>query len=46
MHVEQRHVTTVNLNTGNNSNLVVFGGLWAQNQDTWTQIDDVSLMPG
>jgi S-formylglutathione hydrolase FrmB len=37
---------TVSLNTGNNSSVVVFGGLWPQNGDTWMQLDDVSLMPG
>jgi hypothetical protein len=36
---------TVNLNTGNNSSVVVYGGLWAQNQDTWLQMDDVFLTP-
>lgn len=35
---------TVTLNTGSNSTVVVYGGLWAQG-DTWAQIDDVSLMP-
>jgi S-formylglutathione hydrolase FrmB len=37
---------TVSLNTGNNTSVVVYGGLWAQNQGTWMQIDDVSLTPG
>jgi hypothetical protein len=37
---------TVTLNSGNNSSVVVYGGLWAQNGDTWAQLDDVSLMPG
>jgi S-formylglutathione hydrolase FrmB len=35
---------TVTLNTGSNSTVVVYGGLWAQG-DTWMQLDDVSLMP-
>ncbi|MBN9621090.1 MAG: DUF4185 domain-containing protein, partial [Actinobacteria bacterium] len=38
---------TVHLNTGNNSDVEVYGGLWAlNNQDTWAQFDDVSLIPG
>lgn len=37
---------TVHLNTGNNSYVEVYGGLWALNQDTWAQVDDVSLIPG
>ena len=37
---------TVNINTGNNTSVVVYGGLWPPNfQDTWMQIDDVSLIP-
>jgi S-formylglutathione hydrolase FrmB len=37
---------TVHINTGNNSSVVVYGGLWPPNfQDTWMQIDDVSLIP-
>lgn len=37
---------TVNLNTGNNTSVVVFAGLWPPNfQDTWMQVDDVSLIP-
>jgi hypothetical protein len=37
---------TVNLNTGNNTSVVVYAGLWPPNfQDTWMQIDDVSLIP-
>jgi hypothetical protein len=37
---------TVNINTGNNASVVVYGGLWPPNfQDTWMQIDDVSLIP-
>jgi hypothetical protein len=36
----------VSINTGNNSSVVVYGGLWPPNfQDTWMQIDDVSLIP-
>jgi hypothetical protein len=36
----------VNLNTRNNTSAVVFGGVWPPNfQDTWMQIDDVSLIP-
>ncbi|MCB1261403.1 MAG: hypothetical protein KDB33_13610 [Acidimicrobiales bacterium] len=34
---------SVTVNTGANSSLVVFGGLWA-NGDTWLQIDDVSVV--
>jgi hypothetical protein len=38
---------TVHLNTGNNTVVSVYGGLWAlNNQDTWAQLDDVSLTPG
>ena len=36
---------TVNLDSGNNRVVVVYGGLWAQNQDTWMQMDDVFLTP-
>lgn len=36
---------TVGLDSGNNTSLVVYGGLWAQNQDTTVQIDDVFLAP-
>jgi hypothetical protein len=37
---------TVNINTGSNTSVVVYGGLWPPNfQDTWMQIDDVSLIP-
>jgi S-formylglutathione hydrolase FrmB len=37
---------TVNINSGNNTSVVVFGGLWPPNfADTWMQIDDVSLIP-
>jgi S-formylglutathione hydrolase FrmB len=35
----------VPVNSGNNASLVVYGGLWAQNQDTSMQIDDVFLAP-
>ena len=34
---------TVTVNSGPNTNLVVFGGLWA-NGDTWLQLDDVSVV--
>jgi S-formylglutathione hydrolase FrmB len=35
---------TVHLNTGANTAVVVYGGLWPpNNQDTWAQFDDVSL---
>ncbi|MFZ5756036.1 MAG: alpha/beta hydrolase [Pseudomonadota bacterium] len=37
---------TVNVNTGNNTQLVVFGGVWTDHGDIWLQIDDVSLTPG
>jgi S-formylglutathione hydrolase FrmB len=37
---------TVNLNTGSNTSVVVYGGLWPPNfEDTWMQIDNVSLIP-
>ena len=32
---------TVNVNTGPNTSLVMYGGLWA-NGDTWFQVDDVT----
>ena len=32
------------VNTGSNSTLVVFAGLWA-NGDTWAQVDDVTVAP-
>jgi hypothetical protein len=35
---------TATVNSGNNSSLVVFAGLWA-NGDTWAQVDDVSVIP-
>jgi hypothetical protein len=31
------------VNSGANTSLTVFGGLWA-NGDTWAQIDDVSVV--
>jgi len=34
---------TVHLNTGNNTTVQVYGGLWAVNGDTWAQVDDLSL---
>ncbi len=38
---------TVHLNTGNHTIVQVYGGLWPpNNQDTWAQIDDVSLTAG
>jgi S-formylglutathione hydrolase FrmB len=37
---------TVQFNSGSNTSVVVYGGLWPPNfQDTWMQIDDVSLIP-
>jgi S-formylglutathione hydrolase FrmB len=33
---------TLDVNSGNNTQLQVYGGLWA-NGDTWAQIDDVSV---
>lgn len=36
---------SVTINTGNNTSLVVYGGLWAVG-DTWLQIDNVALVPG
>ena len=38
---------TVHLNTGGNTSVVVYGGLWPpNNQDTWAQFDDFSLTAG
>ncbi len=34
---------TVDVNSGSNSSLVAFGGLWA-NGDTWMHLDDVSVV--
>ena len=34
---------TVNISTGGNTSVVVYGGLWA-NGDTWLQIDDVAAV--
>ena len=34
---------TVNVSTGSNTSVVLFGGLWA-NGDTWMQIDDVAAV--
>jgi hypothetical protein len=35
------------MKTGINTSVVVYGRLWAlNNQDTWAQLDDVSLIPG
>ncbi|HVX18125.1 MAG TPA: alpha/beta hydrolase-fold protein [Acidimicrobiales bacterium] len=34
---------TVNVNTGANTSVVLYGGLWA-NGDTWLQIDDVAAV--
>ena len=36
---------TVHLNTGGNTTVQVYGGLWP-NGDTWAQLDDVSLTAG
>jgi S-formylglutathione hydrolase FrmB len=37
---------TVNFNSGSRTSVVVYGGLWPPDlQDTWMQIDDVSLIP-
>lgn len=36
---------TVNVNSGSNSALTVFGGMWAVSGDTWVQVDDVSVAP-
>jgi S-formylglutathione hydrolase FrmB len=33
---------SITVNTGSNTSVVVYGGLWAVNGDTWLQIDDVS----
>jgi len=33
---------SVQVSTGSNTTLVVFGGLWA-NGDTWLQVDDVAV---
>lgn len=38
---------TVHLNTGSNTSVQVYGGLWPpSNQDTWAQFDDFSLTAG
>ncbi|MFP2930525.1 DUF4185 domain-containing protein [Pyxidicoccus sp. 3LG] len=37
---------TVNFNSGPNSIVEVYGGLWAHDGDTWIQLDDVSLVRG
>jgi S-formylglutathione hydrolase FrmB len=38
---------TVHLNTGSNTSVQVYGGLWPpNNQDTWAQFDDISLAAG
>jgi len=37
---------SITLNTGNNTSVVVFGGVWTNHGDIWMQIDDVSLVPG
>lgn len=37
---------SVNVNTGNNTQLVVYGGVWTDHGDIWMQIDDVALTPG
>ncbi|ATB33920.1 DUF4185 domain-containing protein [Melittangium boletus] len=37
---------TVTFNSGPNSILEVYGGIWAKNGDTWMQLDDVSLTRG
>jgi hypothetical protein len=34
---------SVNVSTGANTSLVLFGGLWA-NGDTWMQIDDIAAV--
>ena len=34
---------TATLNSGSNTSLVVYAGLWANGGDTWAQIDDFSL---
>jgi hypothetical protein len=33
---------TVSVNSGAQTSVVVYGGLWANNGDTWLQVDDVS----
>lgn len=35
---------TASVNTGSNTSLVLYAGLWA-NGDTWAQVDDVTVMP-
>jgi len=37
---------SVDLNTGNNTSVVVFGGVWTNSGDIWLQIDNVALAPG
>jgi hypothetical protein len=34
---------TRTVNSGNNTALVVYGGLWPNGGDTWAQIDDVTV---
>lgn len=36
---------TVDVNTGGNTNVVVYGGVWTDHGDIWLQLDDVSLAP-
>jgi S-formylglutathione hydrolase FrmB len=35
---------TATVNTGSNTTLQMFAGLWAANGDTWAQIDDVTVV--
>jgi hypothetical protein len=35
---------TVDVATGSNTSVVLYGGLWANGGDTWMQIDDVSAV--
>jgi S-formylglutathione hydrolase FrmB len=34
---------TTTVNSGSNSTLVIYAGLWAVNGDTWAQVDDVTV---
>jgi S-formylglutathione hydrolase FrmB len=36
---------SVDVHTGANTNVVVYGGVWTDNGDIWMQLDDVSLTP-
>jgi hypothetical protein len=35
---------TVTFNSGNNHSIEIYAGMWANNGDTWIQVDDVSVV--